>query len=132
MSTYSGFQRHQHFSERSAIPKLMGIINVTPDSFSDGGKFYTTKHAIQQANRLINEGADCIDIGGESTRPGAKPVSLAEELKRTIPIMKAIRKFSDIPLSIDTSKPLVAAAALTAGANIVNDVTGLQNADMRK
>ncbi len=117
---------------KSVKPYLMGIVNVTPDSFSDGGKFNTTKAAVAHAKQLIAEGADCLDIGGESTRPGAPAVNVKEELKRTIPVIKAIRKFSNISISIDTSKPLVAAAAIAAGASIVNDVTGLANADMRK
>lgn len=108
--------------------KIMGIINVTPDSFSDGNKFIDTEKAAQQALRMIEEGADIIDVGGESTRPGAKAVTADEELRRVIPVIKAIREKSDIPISIDTSKAIVARAAIEAGANIVNDISAL-NAD---
>ncbi len=100
----------------------MGIINVTPDSFSDGGSFYSEKAAVEQARHLIHCGADIIDVGGESTRPYAEPVSCEEELSRTIPVIRAIRSFSDIAISIDTSKAEVARQALAAGATIINDV----------
>jgi len=104
----------------------MGIINVTPDSFSDGGNFFDSDSALEQARSLIDQGADILDIGGESTRPYGEPVSLADELKRVIPVIKWIRTFSDIPVSIDTSKAEVARQALTAGANIINDITALR------
>ena len=104
---------------------MMGIVNVTPDSFSDGGKYNSTSLAVNHALKLINDGADILDIGGESTRPNADPVSVKVELKRTIPVIEAIRKKSDILISIDTTKAEVARQALIAGANIVNDISGL-------
>jgi dihydropteroate synthase len=107
-------------------PHVMGIVNVTPDSFSDGGKFYVTERAIAHALKLIEEGADILDIGGESTRPGATPVSLDEELSRVIPVIQALSKLSTVPLSIDTYKPEVMRAAIGAGADIVNDIRALQ------
>lgn len=106
--------------------KIMGVINVTPDSFSDGGKFNDLQAALDQAEKLIADGADILDIGGESTRPFADPVQTDEELRRVIPVIKAIRQNSTIPISIDTSKAAVARAALHAGADIINDVTALQ------
>ena len=107
------------------IPRVMGIVNVTPDSFSDGGKFNTTDKAIQHALTLVEGGADILDIGGESTRPGATPVPLDEELKRVIPVIQGLRDVG-VPLSIDTYKPEVMRAAIEAGADIVNDVCALQ------
>jgi len=104
----------------------MGILNVTPDSFSDGGFYYSEKAAIEQAHHLIDAGADIIDVGGESTRPYAEPVSTEEELSRTIPVIQAIRTFSGVTLSIDTSKAVVARQALEAGATILNDVWALR------
>ena len=106
-------------------PRVMGIVNVTPDSFSDGGKFNTTDKAVAHALELVEQGADILDIGGESTRPGATPVPLAEELDRVIPVIKALAK-AGIPLSIDTYKPEVMRAAIDAGADMVNDVCALQ------
>ena len=106
--------------------RIMGILNVTPDSFSDGNSFFNPDSALDQARRLIDEGADIIDIGGESTRPYAEPVSLDDELDRVIPIIESIRTFSTIPISIDTSKAEVARQALGAGADIINDVTALR------
>ena len=103
---------------------IMGILNVTPDSFSDGGKFDTPEQAVAYAIKMIEDGAHIIDIGGESTRPGAKPVSLDEELNRTAPVIEAIRNQSDCIISIDTYKSEVAAGALDAGANMVNDISG--------
>jgi dihydropteroate synthase len=103
----------------------MGIVNVTPDSFSDGGKFNTTEKAIEHALQLVGEGAEILDIGGESTRPGASPVPLDEELKRVIPVIEGLRGVG-VPLSIDTYKPQVMQAAITAGADIVNDVCALR------
>ncbi|MGA2869396.1 MAG: dihydropteroate synthase, partial [Verrucomicrobiota bacterium] len=101
---------------------VMGVVNVTPDSFSDGGKFLNERAAVRRALELVDEGAEILDIGGESTRPGAKPVSEMEELRRVIPVIKKLVKKIKIPLSIDTMKPAVARAALQAGASIVNDV----------
>jgi len=111
---------------KSQRPNVFGILNVTPDSFSDGGNFVSTEAAIAQADRMISEGADAIDVGGESTRPGAKSVPVREELKRVLPAIRAIRsRWSDIAISIDTVKSEVASAALAEGASIVNDVSGM-------
>ncbi len=104
----------------------MGIVNVTPDSFSDGGKFTDTNLAIQHALKLAEEGAAILDIGGESTRPNATPVSLQQELYRVIPVIEGLAKQVNIPISIDTYKPQVMQAAINAGASIVNDVRALQ------
>ncbi len=112
--------------EGAAI-KIMGILNVTPDSFSDGGKFSDFQAAITQADDLIGAGADILDIGGESTRPFAEPVSTEEELRRVIPVIEAIRQKHTIPISIDTSKAAVAREALKAGADIINDISALNN-----
>lgn len=108
-----------------ARPQVMGVVNVTPDSFSDGGAFLAPDAALAQARRLIAEGADILDVGGESTRPGAEPVPEAEELRRVVPLIRAIRAESPVPISIDTMKPAVARAACAAGATIWNDVTAL-------
>lgn len=105
---------------------IMGIVNVTPDSFSDGGRFLDTGRAVEHALRLISEGADILDIGGESTRPGAEPVAEAEEIRRVIPVIRALRAVTQTLISIDTMKASVARAALEAGADIINDVTGLR------
>ena len=104
---------------------ICGIINVTPDSFSDGGQFFAIEEALKQAKNLIAEGATILDIGGESTRPGSSYVEIEEEIQRVVPVIKAIRKESDVLISIDTWKSQVAEAALAAGANLVNDITGL-------
>jgi dihydropteroate synthase len=108
------------------LPLVMGILNVTPDSFSDGGKFASADDAIARAEQMIVEGVDIIDIGGESTRPGSEPVDPATELSRVLPVIGQIAKNYDIPVSIDTTKPPVAAAAVDAGAEIVNDISGLR------
>lgn len=105
--------------------KIMGILNTTPDSFSDGGLYNETLTAVQHAHQLINDGAEIIDIGGESSRPGSQPVSLPEELRRVIPVIKALRKESSVTISIDTTKAEVARQALLAGGNIINDISGL-------
>lgn len=110
-------------------PLLMGILNVTPDSFSDGGHFLAAEKAIAHAKVMIEDGADIIDIGGESTRPGAEIVSVEEELRRVIPVIEGLVGL-DVTLSIDTQKAAVAAAATKAGAHIVNDVTGARDPDM--
>lgn len=104
-------------------PAIMGIVNVTPDSFSDGGRFVSPKAAIDHALRLVEEGADIIDIGGESTRPGAEPVSAEEELRRTIPVIEGLRRKSEIPISVDTTKSIVASRAIEAGADMINDIS---------
>lgn len=103
---------------------VMGVLNVTPDSFSDGGEFFTTAKAIEQGRRMATEGAQIIDVGGESTRPGAEAVSAEEELARVLPVIEQLRESVPAFLSIDTSKATVARAALDAGASIINDVTG--------
>jgi dihydropteroate synthase len=108
--------------------RVMGVINVTPDSFSDGGRFDDLSAAIVQARRLIADGADMLDVGGESTRPGAEPVSEAAEIDRVVPLIQAIRAESAIPISVDTMKPGVARAAIEAGATMWNDVTALRGA----
>lgn len=108
-----------------STPKVMGILNVTPDSFSDGGQFTNIDAAIAHAQQLINDGADIIDIGGESTRPGATPVPLETELQRVIPVIQALAKCG-VALSIDTYKPAVMQAAIKAGVHMVNDVFALQ------
>ncbi len=107
-------------------PILMGIVNVTPDSFSDGGEHATTQQAIAHAHRLISEGAHILDIGGESTRPGATPVSVEDELKRVLPVILALRD-TGVAISVDTYKPEVMRAALDAGADLLNDVTGFRD-----
>ena len=104
---------------------ICGIINVTPDSFSDGGQFFAIEEALKQARKLIAEGATILDIGGESTRPGSSYVDIEDEIQRVVPVIKAIRQESDVLISVDTWKSQVAEAALRAGANIVNDITGL-------
>ena len=104
---------------------ICGIINVTPDSFSDGGQFFAIEEALKQARKLIAEGATILDIGGESTRPGSSYVEIEEEIQRVVPVIKAIRQESDVLISVDTWKSQVAEAALKAGANLVNDITGL-------
>jgi len=101
---------------------VMGIVNVTPDSFSDGGQFFDSAKAVARALELVEHGADILDIGGESTRPGAAPVSEAEELRRVIPVIEKLAGLVKVPLSVDTMKPAVARAALAAGASIVNDI----------
>jgi dihydropteroate synthase len=103
---------------------IMGVLNVTPDSFSDGGEFLTAEKATERGLQMAAEGADIIDIGGESARPGAEPVTADEELRRVIPVIENLRRKLDVPISIDTSKAEVARAAIEAGALIVNDVTG--------
>ncbi|MEK7624027.1 MAG: dihydropteroate synthase, partial [Patescibacteria group bacterium] len=110
---------------------LMGILNVTPDSFFDGGKhFDKLEYTIAQVKQMVIDGADIIDIGGESSRPGAEPVSIEEELRRVIPIIEALAKEITAPISIDTYKPQVAKTALQAGAKMLNDITGFKNPDM--
>lgn len=105
---------------------IMGVLNITPDSFSDGGRFFNGADAIRQAERLIAEGADILDIGGESSRPFSEPVSLEEELRRVLPVIEAISRKITVPISIDTTKAGVARAALLSGASIVNDISALR------
>jgi dihydropteroate synthase len=103
---------------------IMGVLNVTPDSFSDGGEFFTVERAVAHGQKMSAEGSDIIDVGGESTRPGAEPVAADEELRRVIPVIEKLRAKIDIAISVDTSKASVARAAIEAGASIINDVTG--------
>lgn len=110
----------------SSRGRILGIVNATPDSFSDGGCFADPGEACRHGLRLLEEGADVLDVGGESTRPGAEPVSEKEELQRVIPVIEALRRATDAPISIDTSKASVAEAAIAAGADIINDVTALE------
>jgi dihydropteroate synthase len=110
--------------EWGARPLVMGILNVTPDSFSDGGKYFTTEQAVDRALELIGDGADLLDIGGESTRPGAAEISAQEELDRILPVFQALQGQVAVPLSVDTWKSEVARQALEAGAEIINDVSG--------
>lgn len=105
---------------------IMSILNVTPDSFSDGGNYFNIEKAIEKANDMVNNGADIIDIGGESTRPGFTPVSVEDELSRVIPVVEVLARKLDVPISIDTTKSAVAERALQAGAHIINDIWGLQ------
>lgn len=117
----------KHSFDLSTHGLIVGIVNVTPDSFSDGGAFIDPEDACNHGLKLLAEGADLLDIGAESTRPGATPVSEAEELRRLLPVIRALRTKTDAPLSIDTFKSGVAAAALDAGADIINDVTALSD-----
>ncbi len=114
--------RELHFGQ---LPLVMGIVNVTPDSFSDGGQFLDPQVAVEHALRLVADGADMLDIGGESTRPYGEQVSADEELRRVLPVIEALAAAVTVPISIDTSKATVAEAALAAGVEIINDVTGL-------
>jgi len=115
--------RNYHF-EWGKRTYLMGILNVTPDSFSDGGNFYSEDNAVKQGLKMVDEGADIIDIGGQSTRPGAKQITLEEELNRVIPVVQALRQKSDIPISVDTTRSEVAKEAIASGADIINDISG--------
>lgn len=110
----------------SGYTQIMGIINLTPDSFSGDGLYHNIEAALQRAEAMVHDGADIIDIGGESSRPGSEPVSEAEERRRVIPFLRKLRKRISIPISIDTCKPRVADAAMEAGADIINDISGLQ------
>ncbi|WP_421621029.1 dihydropteroate synthase [Alkalilimnicola ehrlichii] len=110
----------------SARPLVMGVLNVTPDSFSDGGAYLSREAAIRQARCLVEQGADIIDIGGESTRPGAEPVPTEQELERVLPVLEAVTGELDVPVSVDTSKPAVMTAAAASGAALINDVYALR------
>ncbi len=112
---------------RTKGPLIMGVVNVTPDSFSDGGRFYDHDAALRRVRQMVADGADVLDIGGESTRPGAAPVSLDEEIGRVVPLIAAIAQITDVPISIDTLKPEVAEEARHAGALVWNDVTALSH-----
>lgn len=109
---------------------VAGILNVTPDSFSDGGDFFSLDKAVERAKIMENEGADIIDIGGESSKPNSEPVSIEEELRRVKPIIEKLTKEINVPISIDTYKPEVAEQCIKAGASIINDITGLENLKM--
>ncbi len=109
---------------------IMGILNVTPDSFSDGGMYNTIEKAVKHAKQMVKEGADIIDVGGESTRPGSEIVTVEEELQRVVPVVKRLVEELDIPISIDTMKPEVAKACCEVGVDIVNDITGLRDDKM--
>jgi dihydropteroate synthase len=111
---------------------IMGILNVTPDSFSDGGLFADIDTAVAHGKKMVSEGADVIDVGGESSRPGSAPLSEKEELDRILPVVTRLLDEVSVPISIDTYKPLVADACLKAGAHLINDITGLTNPEMRK
>ena len=126
LSSTACAKRDKYLDAIGKRPLVMGILNVTPDSFSDGGQFNSANAGLAQASRMIGEGADILDIGGESTRPGATPVPEAEELRRIEPTVAALAGRTDLPISIDTYKSAVARAALAHGAVIVNDVWGLQ------
>jgi len=115
--------RELRLAERTLI---MGVLNVTPDSFSDGGQFFDIDAALAHAETMISEGADIIDVGGESTRPGGEPVSIGEEIERVVPVIEALTKRLETPISVDTTKSEVARAALDAGAAIVNDISALR------
>lgn len=117
---------NNHILDFSNKTYLMGVLNVTPDSFSDGGLHFDTDRAVEHAFRLVEDGADIIDIGGESTRPGSEAVPLEEELRRTIPVIESLAKKLAVPISIDTCKAEVALRAVDAGASIVNDISGLR------
>lgn len=110
----------------SARTHIMGVLNVTPDSFSDGGKFFKSDDAVRQGMKMIEEGADMIDVGGESTRPGSNPLPTEEELSRVIPVIEALSKKTDVPVSIDTYKAEVARRGLDAGAQMINDISALR------
>ncbi len=126
-----GWARHPSGSSatasslRTTRPLVMGIVNVTPDSFSDGGQHATTEPAVAHGLELVRQGADLLDVGGESTRPGAEPVPLEEELRRVVPVIRELAARCGVPLSVDTSKAEVARQTLAAGAEIINDVTAL-------
>ena len=109
-----------------AQPKVMGVLNVTPDSFSDGGRYAGVDAALARAERMVEEGAAVVDVGGESTRPGASPVSVEEEIRRVVPVIERLVSRMDVPVSVDTSKPEVMRAAVDAGAQMINDVRALR------
>ncbi|HZV04907.1 MAG TPA: dihydropteroate synthase [Gemmataceae bacterium] len=126
MSASPTWQLRDRTLTPGAPPLVMGIVNVTPDSFSDGGRFLVADAAVAHALRLVEQGADLLDIGGESTRPGSQPVPLEEELSRVIPVVRRLAELTTTPLSVDTNKAEVARQALEAGAHIINDITALQ------
>jgi dihydropteroate synthase len=122
------WKTHRRTFDLTRTAKIMAILNVTPDSFSDGGQFFSLEAALKHARQLVAEGAEIIDVGGESTRPGAEPVPLEEELHRVIPVIQEIRsEFPEVAISVDTYKAETARQAILAGADIVNDITALRN-----
>ncbi|MGB8657000.1 MAG: dihydropteroate synthase [Candidatus Zixiibacteriota bacterium] len=126
-------QFRERIIDLSSRTHIMGILNVTPDSFSDGGRFFKADHAVEQGVRMAEQGADIIDIGGESTRPGSLPVTLEEELSRVIPVIESLSKRTDTIISIDTYKSEVARQALDAGAQMINDISALRfDPEMKK
>lgn len=130
VGTASNTLRIGRFELSTARTLVMGVLNVTPDSFSDGGLHFDRQEAIDHAQRLADEGADILDVGGESTRPGAEPISTDEELRRVQPVIEAVAPTIDVPISIDTRNPDVARRCLQAGATMLNDVTGLRSEAM--
>jgi dihydropteroate synthase len=123
----SPWQMGTHRLVRRRSPLVMGVVNVTPDSFSDGGRFLEADAAVAHALTLVEAGADLLDLGGESSRPGAEPVSVATEMERVVPVLRDLRPRVDVPISIDTTKAAVARAALDLGADVVNDISGLRS-----
>ncbi len=122
-----------HFLDMGQTTRIMGVVNITPDSFSDGGRFIDPQAALSHAEKMVEEGADIVDIGGESTRPFSDPVPEEEEIKRVVPVISALAKQVSVPISIDTTKARVARKALDAGASIINDISALrQDPDMAK
>jgi dihydropteroate synthase len=126
MSAPPTWQLRDRILTPGVLPVVLGIVNVTPDSFSDGGRFFDTDAAVAHGLHLIEQGADQLDIGGESTRPGSQPIAQEEELSRVIPVVRRLAALTRAPLSVDTSKAEVARQALEAGAHIINDITALQ------
>jgi dihydropteroate synthase len=126
----SHWRIHDTAHDLASRGMIMGVLNVTPDSFSDGGEYFDPSRAVQHGLEMIADGANILDVGGESTRPGAQPVNEAEELRRVVPVIAALRKEASVLISVDTMKPAVARAALDAGADIINDVTGFRDAAM--
>lgn len=120
----------RHARVALATPLLMGILNVTPDSFSDGGRHLEVEAAVKRAMEMIEQGAGMIDIGGESTRPGAAPVPVAEEIARVVPVVRELKAATSVPISVDTRRTEVAREAIAAGADVINDVSGLGDAEM--
>lgn len=124
MKNYWQTSKRKIFFRRKTL--VMAVLNITPDSFSDGGKFFSLEKALEQAEKLITEGADIIDVGGESTRPNSEQVSIEEEIRRVVPVIETVCEKFDVPISIDTTKSEVAEAAIKAGAEIINDISGLR------
>ncbi len=131
--TIGNYEKESAFAlqgRKMRLPAVMGILNVTPDSFSDGGKYHDFERAVERGKQMVKEGADIIDIGGESSRPGSRRVSAAEEMERIIPVIEALREETDVIISVDTYKPEVAERAIDAGADMINDIYGLRKEGM--